>query len=308
MRLKPIAIALRLLPSLALIVLLGSCGKRGEQKQEYPWVGIYVSEGYTQRAQGADWGAISIDSAGDVRIRYRSDVFYPECNTDWSCALPIHDKYGIDLGFAYLRGDTLEISEEFRPCTESVQQDNYFIRLREPLDDSQLIPVLPYHDIKYDSRGAFDIRQEGRSLIIKGRNSLCDTIELGRRFVEYQFVDDLSSDGKLDLIIALNTFTGLGGKPVYPTLLVYSQGIDGELELIEVEDYAQTPHALGAGSVSWASIDSGNLQIEFPLIGKECQGTPYKRVLKYKLTEGKTPDKKLVIVSAEDMEDERCWH
>lgn len=294
-------------------IAIGACTSNTEttcsEEIAYPWQGIYVSEGYWQRDKGSDWGAVVIDSSLYVRIRYRADLVYPLCNYDFICdEATSNNGLGIDLGFAYLSGDTLKITDKYIYCDENKVMDNQFVRLREPLDDSTLIPVLHESSIKADSHGAFDTRQEGRALIIAGSNGACDTIDLGRQYVQYQFVDDLDNDGTLDLIIGLGTFHCSKDYLLLSKLYVYGLGDKGQPEPIEVEDYTQTPYASERGTLSWASVDSGILRIEFPLTNKTEQETAYKRIIKYKLTDSQGQAKRLVISSVHEEMDEGCYH
>lgn len=310
MRLQHLATRLTRLfiPALSTL-LLGACITGGTQtrgKSDHPWVGVFVSEGYADRAQGAHWGAIIIDSNDYVQVRFRADLAPSPCNYDFYADIEPGNTTTIH-NVGLLRGDTLEVTDMGILCDDSISSPKKFVRLTDPLDDSQLMPVLHSSIIKEESSGAFDLRQEGRRIIIEGRSGAADTILLAREYVQDHFADTLSGDTLPTLFIAINDFR-LDEHLIHPRLIAYATSANGILERIEVEDYTKTPYTEGRGHIVWVTVEEGTLTLCFPLVSATGESTGYMRRITYRSETDATKGKRLVISGATKEIDENCYH
>lgn len=166
-----------------LAVILTSCNFTAEKTTPenrtllYPeeaFIGTFVSEGYEEKAKGADWVSVTITQIRQnlfhVEVRSRSDIKKPTCTLTTDAHLDkkgelITKQSGLELGF-HISGDILNI---YSPSDKDL---NYFCsggatlagkykRLsgnpdQKQLDDSQFWKFLEYNDLTFSIQAIRD--------------------------------------------------------------------------------------------------------------------------------------------------------
>lgn len=294
------------------LLLFGACAhwqQQAEGERQPPWEGIFVSESYFIREQGADWSVVLIDSAGYARLRYRADHSPSDCDYDFILEGEEEVKDGcIQLEKARLKGDTLYLEDLALLCKTGKQEGHKFVRLKEQLDERQLIPNVHESPIHNQTDGTFAVRQEGRNFIITGAAGLADTISLdGKQYVEYHFAEDLDNDNQTELIIALNTFSLTTEQPCQPTLIAYTQAHPRGIQRIEVEDFLASPYSSWRSSIFWLETSTNKLSLCLPIL--DDKGLPADSLLTVEYQLLKDAEHKKLIISGIRMEyDENCYY
>lgn len=322
-----IAKAMKYTMALVLSILVVACDLRGkyntssESSQALDtarWLGYFVSSGYYNRSDNADWGVVMIDTLEGLRlrVRYRADIKEPSYTYDQIyCNLsPNGDSLLTHESVcASLRGDTLDVS--------NLEPDNgittkQYIRLRDSLDATQLVPVLhtPFVDtlsVVYP----YILSQQGKELIILTKGAGEWRTTLHNQYIYSTECQDLDGDGDRELIVQLADFRihSFCSNSTSYSLLVFSRNVRGIPYLVPLEDFRSKGYANGYRDVDGIYLsDSGKLFRSFPI--SELRFSEHQdetiqnfRYIEYQLVRD-TPGKRLVIkrVWEEEMRESIC--
>lgn len=135
--------------------MLASCNISPNTKKKntsYPFTGDYVSQGYSQRAEGYDWSVVSIkalsDSTSNITVRSRADIKEPTCKFDGigyvsASGDTLTTLYDDGKIYFTLAEDTLQISSDTPQllsffCSGGGSLRGDYVKLHDKLDGKQL--------------------------------------------------------------------------------------------------------------------------------------------------------------------------
>lgn len=135
--------------------MLASCNISPNTKKKntsYPFTGDYVTEGYSQRAEGYDWSVVSIyalsDSTSNITVRSRADIKEPTCKFDGigyvsASGDTLTTLYDDGKIYFTLSGNTLHITSDTPNllsffCSGGGSLRGDYVKLNEKLDAKQL--------------------------------------------------------------------------------------------------------------------------------------------------------------------------
>ncbi len=291
---------------------LSACQQRGDDPQDLPeladFSGIYVSDGYTQRAEGYDWVAVSVealsDSTAHVAVRSRLDRKRATCTFDsdarWtgagSLSISIEDKNFL----LTLSGDSLNIrgADEkssnllYYFCSGGASLEGTYVRLNEPVDEAQLSAEGFTRELSLQGI-TFRIREANRGfetmVTIEPSGLENDNNPVSHRiygWVSGAETEDLNSDGSPELMVYVRSTDGA----VHTRVIGYSVNNGKSMSQVAVPDIRNNAEASRGylGYDEFAVVETFLVQ-RFPVFnhsgaGYEPSGTT--RQVQYRLQEG----------------------
>jgi len=311
-----------------LIFSLFACKQQAKNKDQgfiiNDFIGIYVTDGYSQRSEGYDWMAISIEALNDstalVAVRSRADLKRPSCtfyskgflSGDSILVIPYEDKK-FKVG---LQGEQLAISgmDEkstntlYYFCSGGATLEGTYIKLEEIFDNSQL----QYTDFQ-DT-----LSLQGITFFIRADNTGFTTtlrvepsgLEIDNRPVEHQIhgwvsgaeIEDLNSDGFPEVVIYIRSTDGgnIG------SVIAYSVNNGKSMSQVYMPDLKDDPEASQGymGHDEFTLVET-SLVRRFPVFELTDSGIiPVDRIrqIQYKMVDGEASRKfQIVSVNEYDM-------
>lgn len=305
-------IASRTLVLAATAAILVGCGSKQnntvDQKKSTPkvscidaMVGNYVSDGYNQKDQGADWVAVTVtkinDSIAHIRIRSRIDQKKATCTFDADAILKdsislSSSKDGAEVLYSFNdKGLTISsITEEGKNklmyfCSGGGSIAGVYTKLAGELDKTTIDPA-DYRQTLSMGKYIFDIESTNGQLSVqpigfdKDNTKITQSIEGEITNAE---IGDLNIDGFPELMI----YTRTKDANHMGTVIGFSsnKGLSvSQISIPSIKDKAEASKGYN-GNDEFAIVESGFSQ-RFPIVDAKNQPTGKMRQIQYKLKDG----------------------
>lgn len=297
---------------LSLLVLLGACaGKVKVNKEEIPptsiqaLVGNYVSEGYKERSDGADWVAVVVkqwsDSTAHISVRSRADLKKPTCRFDATATIfgqdtlrAVYEGKGILFVFA---GDKLSIAAQDREddnllyyfCSGGASLTGEYSKITGEIDQKQM-DQRAFHKALSLQGITFDITAIDNELTIQPIGLTIDNSKVTHDIlgctVGNAEIGDLNADGYPEVLVYLVS----DGSGSYGTVIGYSVNNGKSMSQIPFPSVADNPEVSKGymGHDEFAIVEHSFRQ-RFPIYKENdtnANPTGGMRQIQYKLKEG----------------------
>lgn len=272
------------------------------------YLGNYVDQDYSKRAEGYDWVVVTLDTIGknkyQILVRSRSDKKKPTCQYT-SEVFPLNDTtlksefQGKVLLFSF-SGEKLRIRTEkdedesilYYFCSGGASMAGTYTKISEPLDESQLAT---FNYLK-------SLALQGISFNIKATNSGSinqliiepSGLKISNRLVHHEIdgmvtnvdIDDLNKDGSPEILVYYTS----AGSGAYGSVIAYSVNYKKSMSQIYFPGISNSAKASEGymGHDEFAVVETKLVQ-RFPIYRKDdtnSQPTGGMRQIQYKLVEG----------------------